>query len=57
MSAFYLYIHEWADSLSYLAINLLVFLKHYLTTANAFNLDARLIVISFFLALDLHVYG
>ena len=33
--------------LSYLAGNLFVFLKYYLTTVNAFNLDAWLIVISF----------
>ena len=42
--------------LSYLAGNLSVFLKYYLTSANAFNLDARLIVTSL-LALELHVYG
>ena len=56
MSIFYLYLHAWAYYLSYLAGNLSVFLKYYLTSANAFNLDARLIVTSL-LALELHVYG
>ena len=56
MSIFYLYLHAWVYYLSYLADNLSVFLKYYLTSANAFNLDARLIVTSL-LALELHVYG